>query len=322
MLAAEKARSQLAGMIASSIICGRTCERAEREGRFGVVAIVACRGVPVGAVAPETAPSKPGSRPTSSTSRRSAASGSTTSTFSIRSSARRFIKLCTYAPVARRRSGSTAMSGPSARPSKRRARVTPRSPTALRAPLIAGAAASAVRQLSAPATCRRSSTAGSPRSQPRSALADRAAGYWWELSMRQVEVSRTLVLDDPRRARCVLRSLGRRTTSGSAAPKQVSLVFARQLRRPTRHRYQNPDLLLQAPRSGSTSATSTPASSNTSKTAARSGSRPSSTGPPTSTSQRRLHHLPELIDESPLRQPTAAYHRASRPELCHRLCAL
>jgi hypothetical protein len=31
--------------------------------------------------------------------------------------------------------------------------------------------------------------------------ADRAAGYWWELSMRQVEVSRTLVFDDPRRAR-------------------------------------------------------------------------------------------------------------------------
>ena len=36
--------------------------------------------------------------------------------------------------------------------------------------------------------------------------ADRAAGYWWELSMRQVEVSKTLVFDDPRRARCVLRS--------------------------------------------------------------------------------------------------------------------
>lgn len=30
---------------------------------------------------------------------------------------------------------------------------------------------------------------------------DRAAGYWWELSMRQVEVARTLVFDDPRRAR-------------------------------------------------------------------------------------------------------------------------
>ncbi len=30
---------------------------------------------------------------------------------------------------------------------------------------------------------------------------DRERGYWWELSMRQVEVSRTLVFDAPRRAR-------------------------------------------------------------------------------------------------------------------------
>src|SRR5207302_1568956 len=30
--------------------------------------------------------------------------------------------------------------------------------------------------------------------------AHRAAGYWWELSMSQVEVSRTLVLDEPARA--------------------------------------------------------------------------------------------------------------------------
>jgi hypothetical protein len=28
--------------------------------------------------------------------------------------------------------------------------------------------------------------------------ADRLAGYWWQLSMRQIEVSRTLVLDAPR----------------------------------------------------------------------------------------------------------------------------
>lgn len=36
---------------------------------------------------------------------------------------------------------------------------------------------------------------------------DRAGGYWWELSMRQVEVSRTLVFDDPRRARGFFESL-------------------------------------------------------------------------------------------------------------------
>jgi hypothetical protein len=37
--------------------------------------------------------------------------------------------------------------------------------------------------------------------------ADRAAGYWWELSMRQIEVSRTLVFDAPRRARTFFEAL-------------------------------------------------------------------------------------------------------------------
>ena len=36
---------------------------------------------------------------------------------------------------------------------------------------------------------------------------DRAAGYWWELSMRQVEISRTLVFDAPRRARAFFEAL-------------------------------------------------------------------------------------------------------------------
>ena len=36
---------------------------------------------------------------------------------------------------------------------------------------------------------------------------DRVAGYWWELSMRQVEVSRTMVFDAPRRARAFFEAL-------------------------------------------------------------------------------------------------------------------
>jgi hypothetical protein len=36
---------------------------------------------------------------------------------------------------------------------------------------------------------------------------DRAAGYWWELSMRQVETSRSLVFDAPRRARGFFEAL-------------------------------------------------------------------------------------------------------------------
>jgi hypothetical protein len=66
---------------------------------------------------------------------------------------------------------------------------------------------------------------------------DRAAGYWWELSMRQVEVSRTLVLDDPRRARSFFEALVS-DNIGIGRPEQVALVFARPLRRPTHHDYR------------------------------------------------------------------------------------
>ena len=37
--------------------------------------------------------------------------------------------------------------------------------------------------------------------------ADRAAGFWWELSMRQVETSRTLVFDDDVHARAFFEAL-------------------------------------------------------------------------------------------------------------------
>jgi hypothetical protein len=37
--------------------------------------------------------------------------------------------------------------------------------------------------------------------------ADREAGYWWELSTRQIETSRTLVFDAPRRARAFFEAL-------------------------------------------------------------------------------------------------------------------
>src|SRR5664279_5344298 len=37
--------------------------------------------------------------------------------------------------------------------------------------------------------------------------ADEAAGYWWELSMRQIETSRTIVFDAPRRARAFVEAL-------------------------------------------------------------------------------------------------------------------
>ena len=53
---------------------------------------------------------------------------------------------------------------------------------------------------------------------------DRAAGYWWELSMRQVEVSRTLVFDAPRHARAFFEALvGDNLDIGR--PESVELIF-------------------------------------------------------------------------------------------------
>ena len=59
--------------------------------------------------------------------------------------------------------------------------------------------------------------------------ADRAAGYWWELSMRQVEMSRTLVLDDPRRARRFFEALVA-DNIGIGRPDEVHAVFGRDRR--------------------------------------------------------------------------------------------
>ena len=54
--------------------------------------------------------------------------------------------------------------------------------------------------------------------------ADQAAGYWWELSMRQIETSRTLVFDAPRRARGFFEAL----VAGNldlGRPDTVELIF-------------------------------------------------------------------------------------------------
>jgi len=53
---------------------------------------------------------------------------------------------------------------------------------------------------------------------------DRAAGFWWELSMRQVEVSKTLVFDDPRRARSFFEALVTDNVDIGRA-ERVNIVF-------------------------------------------------------------------------------------------------
>jgi hypothetical protein len=65
--------------------------------------------------------------------------------------------------------------------------------------------------------------------------ADRDAGYWWELSMRQIETSRTLVFDAPRHARGFFEALVADNLD-LGRPDSVELIFTgprRPGRRPT-----------------------------------------------------------------------------------------
>jgi len=64
-------------------------------------------------------------------------------------------------------------------------------------------------------------------------IRDRKGGYWWELSMRQIEVSRTLVFDAPRRARAFFEA----TVADNldiGRPDEVKLIFDRQIRSTTK----------------------------------------------------------------------------------------
>jgi uncharacterized protein (TIGR02246 family) len=62
--------------------------------------------------------------------------------------------------------------------------------------------------------------------------ADHAAGYWWELSMRQVETSRTLVFDAPRQARGFFEALVADNLD-LGRPDEVQLTFGRKIRSDT-----------------------------------------------------------------------------------------
>jgi hypothetical protein len=62
--------------------------------------------------------------------------------------------------------------------------------------------------------------------------ADQLAGYWRECSMRQVEVSRTIVLDAPRRARAFFEALIADNLD-IGRPANVEIIFGRKIRRDT-----------------------------------------------------------------------------------------
>jgi hypothetical protein len=63
--------------------------------------------------------------------------------------------------------------------------------------------------------------------------ADRAAGYWWDLSMRQVEFSRTIVFTAPRHARTFFETLIADNLD-LGRPEQVEVIFGRTTRRAKR----------------------------------------------------------------------------------------
>jgi hypothetical protein len=59
---------------------------------------------------------------------------------------------------------------------------------------------------------------------------DRAGGYWWELSMRQIEFSRTLTFDAPRHVRSFAEALVR-DNLGVGRPDEVQLIFKGRIER-------------------------------------------------------------------------------------------
>ena len=63
--------------------------------------------------------------------------------------------------------------------------------------------------------------------------ADHQAGYWRELSMRQVEVSRTIVFDAPRQARSFFEALVADNLD-IGRPASVEVIFGRRIQRNTR----------------------------------------------------------------------------------------
>ena len=61
---------------------------------------------------------------------------------------------------------------------------------------------------------------------------DRAAGYWWDISMRQVEVAKTIVFSAPRHARAFFEALAADNLD-IGRPDNMEIVFNRQIRSTT-----------------------------------------------------------------------------------------
>jgi hypothetical protein len=60
---------------------------------------------------------------------------------------------------------------------------------------------------------------------------DRAVGYWWDISPRQVEVSRTIVFTTPQAARGFFEALCTDNLD-IGRPPQMQIIFGRRVRTP------------------------------------------------------------------------------------------
>ncbi len=61
---------------------------------------------------------------------------------------------------------------------------------------------------------------------------DRAAGYWWDISMRQVEIAKTIVFTAPRQARSFFEALAADNLD-IGRPDNMEIIFNRQIRSTT-----------------------------------------------------------------------------------------
>jgi hypothetical protein len=150
--------------------------------------------------------------------------------------------------------------------------------------------------------------------------ADRAGGWWWELSMRQVEVSRTIVFDDPRRGPGVLRVPGHRQRRRRPPPAGVDGV-----RSPAPPSHQAP---LRQPHlcRGHRGEHRLPVQALEGQAVPEGGEGASHRD----RHQQAVGHRRPGPNRAPARaggqgapgQPPAAYDRTCRSGLCHRLCAV
>jgi hypothetical protein len=203
-------------------------QRAEREGRYGVVAIVSCQEYQW-VFSGRNRQKKPGARPNFEFFREDRRVGTYYFYILDREWGPGFLKLCTYCPWP----GKVWLNGHEW--VKRQALREGLGYTELENGFAACSDPERLQALCdslSPQHVQAFFDRWMPQIPTPLGPQDRAGGYWWELSMRQTEVSRTLVFDAPRRARAFFEALVA-DNIGVGRPEDISLAFARKPRSKT-----------------------------------------------------------------------------------------